>query len=433
MKFKNIFFKLFQSIFKLTLYLNFHYFYAFILFHITKHNFIGSKKGMLIFDRINSDMKIIKEFEEYDKLFFSSKSQYRLAKLFLDPKIMSQKNYFELNSIRYQNQKLNYEKNISKVLIHLKKFISLDIIFVANCNYYEHQAWANALKKQGTQVIVYSKESVLAEGRSSSFNNHFSNLSNNIKNIDKILVYGDSGYKQYLNTGLVDNKDIIQVGSLKTDLLFKDFTSSSSKPASRNKVTLFAFPCGDFPKNFDVNSNYSKVWQGGYWAPELWKDTLDAFITISQSLNNFEFLIKTKSPDSTEMIIREYPALKNTKIEISDNKKLWEIYKESKLVIGFNSTVILEMLTTNIPIFIPKWNEAIDPQLESMMILNNISNAYNSLESKNQMIDLITKYLTTNTKNNFINNSKEARQKILFRHLYKVDGNVKKRILNSIS
>ena len=30
-----------------------------------------------------------------------------------------------------------------------------------------------------------------------------------------------------------------------------------------------------------------------------------------------------------------------------------------KLIIGFNSTVILEMLVTDIPIFIPKWAEAI--------------------------------------------------------------------------
>ena len=57
---------------------------------------------MIVFDRINSDMSIVKDFSDYDVLFFPSRLQYRISKLFLDEKIMSQKSYFELTNEKYK-------------------------------------------------------------------------------------------------------------------------------------------------------------------------------------------------------------------------------------------------------------------------------------------------------------------------------------------
>ena len=81
-----------------------------------------------------------------------------------------------------------------------------------------------------------------------------------INNVDKILVYGETGLKQLENTNLVDNNEIIKIGSLKTDELFnknKKFDSNVSK----NAITLYAFPCDNFQENFNANTYYSQVWQ----------------------------------------------------------------------------------------------------------------------------------------------------------------------------
>ncbi len=393
---------------------------------------------MIVFDRINSDMSIVKDFSDYDVLFFPSRLQYRISKLFLDEKIMSQKSYFELTDEKYKDQKKTYEKHLLKIVNHLKKFININLLFVANCNYYEHQAWANVFRKLKIPVVVYSKESVLAPGRSEAFNTHFSNLANQITNITKILVYGKSGYKQYLDTNLVQNQNIVEVGSLKTDRLFEKIKNTNNEifknqyNLNRKEVTLFAFPCGDFPEDFNIDSDYSKVWQGGYWAPTLWNETLSTFIELSKSNTSYKFFIKTKSFESSQMIIKNNNALLNSDIEISHEKELLNIYNDSKLIIGFNSTVLLEMLVTDIPIFIPKWAEAINPKLENMMILNKICNAYNTLESQNQMFTDIESFLKNDNKV-VVNNLRHERDDILSYHLYKVDGNVKKRILQNLN
>tara|TARA_B100001121_G_scaffold310644_1_gene343474 strand:- start:3689 stop:5035 length:1347 start_codon:yes stop_codon:yes gene_type:complete len=437
-KIKTFIFYLIKKIFKFSLLLNFHLFYAYLIFKKTQYNFSNKNQGMIVFDRINSDMSIVKNFSEYDVLFFSSSLQYRISKLFLDEKIMSQKSYFELTNEKYKQQKISYEKHLLKIVNHLKKFININLLFVANCNYYEHQSWANVFKKLEIPVVVYSKESVLAPGRSEAFNTHFSNLANQINNITKILVYGKSGYKQYIDTNLVQNQNIVEVGSLKTDRLFEKIKNTNNEilkkqyNLKRKEVTLFAFPCGDFPADFNIDSDYSKVWQGGYWAPTLWNETLSTFIELSKSNTNYKFFIKTKSFESSQMIIKNNSALLDSDIEISHEKELLNIYNDSKLIIGFNSTVILEMLVTDLPIFIPKWAEAINPKLENMMILNKICNAYNTLESQNQMFTDIASFLKNDNKV-IIYNSRDERDDILSYHLYKVDGNVKKRILQNLN
>ena len=59
------------------------------------------------------------------------------------------------------------------------------------------------------------------------------------------------------------------------------------------------------------------------------------------------------------------------------------------------------------------------------MILNKICNAYNTLESQNQMFTDIESFLKNDNKV-IVNNLRHERDDILSYHLYKVDGNVKK-------
>ena len=66
------------------------------------------------------------------------------------------------------------------------------------------------------------------------------------------------------------------------------------------------------------------------------------------------------------------------------------------------------------------------------MILNKICNAYNTLESQNQMFTDIESFLKNDNKV-IVNNLRHERDDILSYHLYKVDGNVKKRILQNLN
>ena len=421
-----------KLIFKITLKLKLHIFYAYVIYFYTRRKSKSDNEGVLIFDRVNSDLPYLMNLNKFNYLFFESKLQYRIASLFLDKEIMSQKNYFSIQNKDYENQKADFRNEIFKILKHLKRIGKIKYIIVANCNYYEHQEWANAGKDLGIELIVYSKESVLPEGRLNAFKKHFNNLSGEIKNIDKILVYGESGYNQFIDSQLVDKENIFKVGSLKTDYLYEKIKKLNDK-GIQNKgkdITFFAFPCGPFPDKFDANSFYSQVWQGGYWAPNLWNDCLDLFIKLANYFPDLNFVIKTKSSDSSKMIAKQKNVNKN--IIFSHDKETWEIYRDSRLIFGFNSTVLLEMITTDIPFFIPKWHEAENEELADKMILNNQSEAYNTYYSKDEMLDALKSYISDENSVK-IKNSQDARRKIIEDHLYKIDGKVGKRILEILN
>ena len=105
---------------------------------------------------------------------------------------------------------------------------------------------------------------------------------------------------------------------------------------------------------------------------------------------------------------------------------------ETRLIFGFNSTVLLEMITTDIPFFIPKWHEAENEELADKMILNNQSEAYNTYYSKDEMLDALKSYISDENSVK-IKNSQDARRKIIEDHLYKIDGKVGKRILEILN
>jgi hypothetical protein len=416
-----------KSLILLSFRLNLHFIYSYILYYKTKVHHDKKLNGIIVFNRVNSDMEHLTKVDKYNYFILNSKLQYGIASLFLDKEIMSQKEYFLTKNSKHISQKENFKNEIYKVLKHFKKLANIKYIFVANCNYFEHQEWANAGNVLKIKLIVYSKESVLPKGRSDAFNSHFTSLSESIKNIDKIFVYGESGYEQYKNSKLVKNQNIHKVGALKTDYLFNKIKNIQSQDRKKD-ITFFAFPCGEFPINFDPDSFNSQVWQGGYWAPKLWKDSFDLFLEVAESFPNEKFVIKTKSEESTSLIMDQAIIRNLSNVVYTHDKPTWKIYKDSQLIFGFNSTVLLEMLITDIPVFIPKWHEAESQKLGNKMILNSPSNAYNTFHSKDEMKDRLSNFIV-DKKNLEIKNYNSAREMIIKNHFHKVDGKVANRIL----
>ena len=415
---------------KITLFFNLHFIYAYLIYYTNKNHLNKKNTTILVFQRVNSDMDHLTAIKEFNFINLTSKLQYTIASLFLDKKICSQKDYFVFTEEKYIKQKEKFKNEIYKVLKHLKRIANIKYMIVANSNYYEHQEWANAGKLLDIQLVVYSKESVMPKGRVNAFNENFTNLSTDVKNIHKILVYGKSGYEQYKNTKLVTNDNIHQVGSLKTDHLFNKIKNISENKR-KNEITMFAFPCDQFPENFDPNSLHSQVWQGGYWAPNLWKDCIDLFYEIANQNPDLNFVVKTKSQESTDSIKNKIQTGELENIIFTHSKPTWEIYRDSKLILGFNSTVLVEMLTTDVPILIPKWYEAVDKNLEDKMILNSKSDAYNTLNSRKDMIESVTNIILHNKKTK-INSSQSSRDEIIKEYIYKVDGLVGKRIVAAL-
>jgi len=408
-----------------TLYVNLHFLYAYLITKATLINHSKNNDSILVFGRVSSDMDLLIKNTNFN-YYYLHRLQFFIPSIFLDKKLLSQRNYFNYQDNISNTQKTVLRKHLLKILRYFKKHGNLQYIFTASFNYFEHQEWANAGKELGIELIVYYKESVISEGRIEGYKHYISDAAKSINNVDKILVYGETGLKQLEDTNLVDNNAIIKIGSLKTDELFNQNKKFGSN-ISRNAITLYAFPCDDFQENFNANTYYSQVWQAGYWAPRLWKDTINLFTKMSNKYKDTTFIVKTKSPTSTEAV-KKYIDEKNFEnLVFTHELSTYEVYEKSSLVIGFNSTVLIEMLSTDVPCLIPQWHESKNADLKDKLLLNNNSDAYNSVNSAEEFTNFIEKFLNESSELK-LNIDKKERDKIVNYYLYSVDGKVIERL-----
>jgi len=391
-------------------------------------------ESIIVFGRISSDLELLTNSKKFN-YFYLKKLQFFIPSIFLDRKIMSQKRYFDFDDIYYEEQKIILRKHLFEVLKFFKKYGNVKYIFAASYNFFEHQEWANAGKALGIELIIYYKEGVLADGRVGGAQHYLKEASNKIRNIDKVLVYGETGYKQFIDTNLVQNNQIYKVGSLKADELYKNLKNTNF---SKNKktISLFAFPAGEFPDRFDANSYYSQKWHAGYWCPKLWKETINEFANLANKFPNYEFLVKTKSPTSTEFVKSFITNSDYSKLVFSNEITTWEVCQKSTLVIAFNSTVLIELLSTDVNCLVPQWHEALDPIFKDKLFLTETSEGYNSVHSAMEFNKFISSLIVADFNSPVLKNDKNARQSIVNYYLEAVDGNVMNRIhqvLNGIS
>ena len=422
---KKIISKTLKSYIRITLKFNFHFVYAFLILKATGIIYSKNNDGILVFGRISSDMSLMTNNKKFN-YFYLHRLQYFIPSLFLDKKLMSQRSYFKFKDQTSYDQKLKLRNNLLKILKFLKKHGNLKFILVSSYNYFEHQEWANAGKELGIELVVYYKESVVADGRIGGYNYYISKSSSDINNIDKVLVYGESGLRQFKDTKIIDNEKIFKVGSLKTDSLHSNLKNLDTNKIKKT-ITLYAFPCGEFQEDFDATTNYSQVWQAGYWCPNLWKDTINLFAELSNKFLDINFLVKTKSPTSTNAVKTYITESNYDNLLFSNEMTTEEVYKNSLLVIGFNTTLLIEMLSTDIPCLIPQWSESNDSVLKNKLLLTKKSDAYNSANNTEEFTSFIENLLN-NSDSLCINRDKQQRDQIVNYYLHAVDGKVSNRI-----
>ena len=59
-----------KLIFKITLKLKFHIFYAYVIYFYTRRKSKSDNEGVLIFDRVNSDLPYLMNLNKFNYLFF---------------------------------------------------------------------------------------------------------------------------------------------------------------------------------------------------------------------------------------------------------------------------------------------------------------------------------------------------------------------------
>ena len=252
-----------------------------------------------------------------------------------------------------RNTKIFIEQYINKFISYINNYRIIDGIVVANSDYWQDEPLKVVCKKKSLPFIVLSRENYIQKYERDFLINRV-NKSGYKFTGDIMCVASQRCREVLLETGAYAAEQIAVTGWPRMDLYERPFDHLlPGKPL----VTLIAYQ------------------DELYLAPKNFMDVLDTFIALArENSRHFRFVIKVKKISHARKLIRARPTLITAPVHIEWKALSHDVVRASRIVIGYNTTGVLEALLSEADIIVPWWLDAVQPEDNLLISAHSASN-----------------------------------------------------------
>ena len=311
---------------------------------------------------------------------------------------------FENNQSDVEKFKIDYRNFLIKFLTVLKKKNKLNALIGFNFNFTVEIELHYVCSQLKIPFLLLYKESVITETEEKYFRYTLQKTKNKFNGY-KIAVYSSSAKKNFSESNFL-NKNLIEV--VGCSRLNESYSFKKKEP--RNQILYYAIQkdrglpnrfVREFGNNFFNNLKIHKQYNSKYNWNKLHSKTLK--ILKKFAINNPKTLIIIKVKTGTSQNSKEYLNLpKNIKLQFYGTGH--QLLENSKVVIAWNTTAILEGIAANRFILIPYFesrNKSFKKRNELILKLKNESYGF----SENDFYRKLSNFLKRNYNKNKINNN----------------------------
>jgi hypothetical protein len=259
----------------------------------------------------------------------------------------------------------------------------IDAVISANFGYCIQREFATALEMRGTPFLIVQKENLNAatEDRRRIWHAIYKNGRGKFGG-RKILVYNQMERDLEVASGVAGPERVEIVGMPRLDRLHRwrrEHGESDADGAA--KVLFFSFSRSDkIPRSLDL----AKGW-GQFCA-----DTHRAMIELAERRPEVEIIAKTKGIGRQDEELESFAKDVPQNLRVVSGGDAFQLLTESRVVVGFNTTGLIEALALGKPVIVPRFGEANDPQLRTLVI--DLGDAVEYADSPRQLQELVTMY-----------------------------------------
>ena len=318
-----------------------------------------------------------------------------LASVLLAPQL-NNKRYASDDSV-IEASKQGYREFLSTMWAHFRKVKPTDAVISANFGYFAQREFGAALKQAGTPLIVLHKENVKSPDRVKYWDPIYRTRGS--FEGSKILVYNETERSLQIETGVAEPDQIVVTGMPRLDRIHGwrlSHTGAHNGPAPPT-VLLFSFWRKEkLTATERVTADRIRVddaddeWSGLSWN-ELCEQTHRAIVEVARRRPDAQVVIKTKAHSRRVEDVLEI--LTESGTDLPPNLKLvsggdpFPLIKESSVVVGFNTTALLEALAAGKPVIVPNFAEATDERMRPLVI--EVGSAAARPQSQEELIEMI--------------------------------------------
>ncbi len=289
-----------------------------------------------------------------------------------------------LLAYRFQGRQLAVKEKLvgyqARLLKAIRAALKIDCLVTTNHMYMQNKLLAEACGRSAIAFIDVHKECMKDEYISVVVNKKFELLDAKSPFMgSRICVYNHYMKEFLTGMGIVAEQDVAVIGALRIDDFMKRVNEARQTPQELRTVTLFSFrhspsgmPTVDFQYQFspDGTKGYAKLFDHVH----------GIFAGMAARYPHLDFVIKVKWKQVWEEYIRravirsgnDPDRLPNLRI-VSDEESAQDLIIKSMLVIGLNSTTILEGRIAGKPVIVPFFDEIADRYPETLVFRDFLS------------------------------------------------------------
>ena len=331
----------------------------------------NTSKKIIVFNdyRCKEDIEVYLKHSKL-KIFTAPIDLLEMVEAIFFSRSIPYSSYFLVNDTNILKARSRKRIFLERTILYLKKK-KIDSIISPSVQYRLDQDWAFVCRKLKLNFICVHKEFTVMDEK--VYKHQISRFKEqNLKYLGtKILVTNKLGKKLFIETKFCRKSQINVIGSLRMDRILPIKENEKKKGDS---ITLFSFGHLSGGIGFDdlpeaVRHKYIKYHyfsNENYGFVKLFNNVHSIFAKCALKNPRKKFIIKIKNINDISWKSQIKQTIENSlKIKFNDIKNLSfsdkqapDLIKISEVVIGFNSTVLLEAIILNTKTIIPVFDEA---------------------------------------------------------------------------
>ena len=277
----------------------------------------------------------------------------------------------------------------------------IDIVLTGNFSYCAEREFASVLEAAGTPFVAIHKENVRPPNRVGYWHHLYKERRGPFTG-RTVLVYNDIERNLQIESGVAEPERIVITGMPRLDRVHRWRRQNAGPSRERTSAQVLFFAFARHEKLTGIQRKPSAGVEGnmeamdGDWGKLGWNELGEgshrAMVELARRRPDITVIIKTKGQhrkkDDILLMLKSAAETLPENVKVVAGGDPFPLMTQSRAVIGFNTTGLLEAIAAGKPVIVPWFGEAQDSAMRGHII--DLEDAVTYAQSEEDLIRLVT-------------------------------------------
>jgi hypothetical protein len=313
-------------------------------------------------------------------------------------------NYYLTEDAEIEATKRAYRDFLAQTWTQFSRLMPIDVVLTGNFSYCAEREFASMLEQAGTPFVAIHKENVRPPRRVEYWRQLYKERRGPFTG-RKVLVYNDIERRLQIESGVAPPEQIVITGMPRLDRIhrWRREHAGPSGDRTRPQVLFFAFarqekltaiqrkPSAGVAGNMEaMDGDWGKLgWM------ELGEGSHRAMVSLARQRPDITVVVKTKGQrrkkDDILLMLQSAAKTLPPNLKLVTGGDPFSLMTESRVVVGFNTTGLLEAIAAGKPAVVPWFGEAQDSTMRDNII--DLGDAAAYAHSEDELIRMVSDFV----------------------------------------